>query len=149
VSGCHSEHNRGEGLFYCVRTTEGMVEDSVFACNAGNGLNCGNRDTDHIIRRCHIHDNGGAGILFRELDVAGAGHRVQVLDNIIEGNCRTQGVAEVDLAAELEGIVIGGNTISPIKGKAGIRIAAGVRSVEVGKNKILGASKMRVVDERG
>lgn len=149
VSGCRSEHNRGEGLFYCVRTTEGIVEDSVFAGNAGNGLNCGNRDTDHIIRRCHIHDNGGAGILFRELDYAVAGHRVQVLDNVIERNCQDQGSAEVDLAAELEGIVIAGNTIRPSPGKAGVRIAAGVKSVELGKNKILGATGMRVVDERG
>ncbi len=148
VTECRSENNRGEGLFYCVRTTEGIVQDSVFAFNAGNGLNCGNRDTDHIIRRCHIHDNGGAGILFRELDHAIAGHRVQVLDNVIEGNCRSRGVAEVDLAAELEGIVVDGNTIRPVKGKAGIRIAAGVRSVEVGKNKILGKKEMKMVDER-
>ncbi len=148
VSECRSEHNRGEGLFYCVRTTEGIVQDSVFAFNAGNGLNCGNRDTDHIIQRCHIHDNGGAGILFRELDYATAGHRVEIVDNIIEGNCRDKGGAEVDLAAELEGIVIEDNTISPLKGKAGVRIAAGVRSVEIGKNKILGYSRRRVVDER-
>ncbi len=149
VKDCRSENNSNEGLFYCVRTTEGIVEDSEFVGNAGNGLNCGNRDTDHLIRRCHIHGNGGAGIIFRELDVAAAGHRVQVRDNVIEDNCRTQGVAEVDLAAELEGIVIEGNTIRPTKGKAGIRIAAGVRSVEVGKNKILGGKKLAVVDERG
>jgi polygalacturonase len=148
VSRCVSQDNRGEGLFYCVRTTEGIVEDSLFARNAGNGLNCGNRDTDHIIRRCQIRDNGGAGILFRELDYAAAGHRVQVRDNVIEGNCRKDGLAEVDLTAELEGIVIEGNMISPSKGKAGIRIAAGVRSVEIGSNKITGAGKLRVVDER-
>jgi hypothetical protein len=148
VSRCVSQDNRNEGLFYCVRTTEGIVEDSEFARNAGNGLNCGNRDTDHLIRRCRIHDNGGAGILFRELDFAVAGHRVQVRDNIIEGNCRTQGLAEVDLAAELEGIVIEGNTIAPATGKPGIRIAAGVRSVEIGKNKITGPGRLKIVDER-
>jgi hypothetical protein len=148
VSRCVSADNRGEGLFYCVRTTEGVVEDSEFARNGGNGLNCGNRDTDHIIRRCHIHDNGGAGILFRELDFAVAGHRVQVRDNVIEGNCRKAGRAEVDLAAELEGIVLEGNKIAPRKGKAGVRIAAGVREVEMKGNRILGAGKMKVVEER-
>lgn len=148
VRRCVSEDNRSDGLFYCVRTTEGIVEESDFARNGGNGLSCGNRDTDHTIRRCHIHHNDGAGILFRELDAAAAGHRVQVLDNVLEGNCRGEGVAEVDLAGELEGIVISGNTISPRPGKAGIRIAPGVRSVELGKNRLLGPSKLRVVDER-
>ncbi len=143
-----SRGNDGEGLFYCVRVTDSVLEDSEFVGNAGNGVNVGHRDTDHIIRHNLIRDNGRAGIFFRPLDYAVAGHRTQVLDNLLEGNCRQSGVAEVDLDAELEGIVVAGNRIRPAAGKIGLRIGPQVRSVEVGDNDVKAEAEMAVVDER-
>jgi len=143
-----SRDNGAEGLFYCVRVTDSVLEDSEFVGNAGNGINVGHRDTDHVIRRNVIKDNGRSGILFRPLDYAVAGHRTQVLDNILEGNCRQGGVAEVDLDAELEDIVVAGNRIRPTAGKIGLRIGPQVRSVQVGPNDIEADADMAVVDER-
>jgi len=140
--------NGGEGLFYCVRVTDSLLEDSELIANAGNGINVGNRDTDQVIRRNLIRDNGGAGILFRKLDYAVAAHRCQVLENRLENNCARDGTAEIDLQAELEGVVVRDNEIRPREGKPGIRLAAEVRQVEIGENQIEAPAEEAIVDER-
>lgn len=141
-------NNGGEGLFYCVRATHSILEDSEFVANAGNGINVGNRDTDQVIRRNVIRDNGGAGLLFRELDYAVAAHRCQVLENRLENNCAQEGKAEIDLQAELEGMVVRDNEIRPREGKTGLRIAAQVRQIEIGDNQIEAPTDAAIVDER-
>ena len=147
-------NNGGDGLFYCLRVSNGTLENSVFENNGGHGLSIGGRDTDHLIRNCTIRSNGGCGVYFRRGDEAMAGSRNTIESCVIERNCRTKGKgkAEVHLDAALTNIVLKGNTISPDttpEGKRpGILIESNVRSVELDANTISGPEAKRVVDQR-
>ncbi|HEY3398665.1 MAG TPA: right-handed parallel beta-helix repeat-containing protein [Armatimonadota bacterium] len=141
-----SANNGADGLFYCVRATDGVLEDSEFSANVGHGLSIGNRDTDQIVRGCLIQDNGGAGVYFRDLDEPTAAHNVQLLGNRLLHNCQSEGRAEIDLDGEVRGTVIRDNEIHAAPGKPGIRICSRVLDLEMANNQI--EAEVDVVDER-
>lgn len=149
-----ARENGGDGLFYCLRVSDGTLENSVFENNGGHGLSIGGRDTDHVIRNCTIRGNGGCGVYFRRGDEAMAGSRNTIESCVIEGNCRNQGKgkAEVHLDAALTDIVLKKNTISPGAqpgpGWIAILIESNVRGVELHGNAINGPEDKRVVDQR-
>jgi len=112
-----ARNNGGDGLFYCLRVSFGICEDSQFVDNGGHGISIGGRDTDHVVRNCTVRGNGGSGVYFRPGDAAMAGSRNTIERCTIEGNCRKQGEAEVHLDAALEDIRLVGNRVSAGEGR--------------------------------
>ena len=144
--------NGGDGLFYCLRVTSGVLEDSQFQGNGGHAISVGGRDTGHVIRNCTARGNGGCGVYFRKGDEVMAGSRNTVENCTIKGNCRRDGKAEVHLDAELTDVVLRGNEIGPGEsardGWNGIRVEASVRSVTLEENRLSGPAESQLVDRR-
>lgn len=135
-----SRRNGSDGLFYCLRVTFGILEDSEFVGNGGVGLNIGGRDTDQLIRRCTIRLNAGPGLYFRPADRIMAGSRAVVQNCTIEQNCQKEGKAEVHLDAELSGVCLIGNCIrSASPEKPAVLIESRVDSVELKDNALEGS----------
>jgi len=127
--------NGGDGVFYCLRVSDGVLDDSLIEDNGGHGVSIGGRDTDHVIRGCTIRRNGLCGVYFRRADGAMAGNRNTIERCLIEANCQAGGDAEVNLDAELTDVILRDNTVGP--GTAprpdwcGVRIGTDVRDVTI------------------
>lgn len=61
---CEASGN-AQGLFWCWGVCDGLAEACTFSNNRMHGMNFGHRDTDNIVRRCRIENNGEVGVLFR------------------------------------------------------------------------------------
>ncbi len=108
-----SRNNGGDGIFYCLRVSYSLCEGNIIERNGGYGISIGGRDTDHLIRGNTIRHNGKAGIYFRPGDLIMAGSRQVIEKNVLEGNCVTEGTAEVDIQGETRDIYLLDNTIVP------------------------------------
>lgn len=119
-----ARNNGSDGIFYCLRVSFSLCENSTIENNGGYGISIGGRDTDHLIRSNRIRGNGKAGVYFREGDTAMAGSRNQIEANAIENNCQKEGTAEIEIAGETRDVHLLKNTIVP--GKRGRQQMAGV-----------------------
>ena len=144
--------NEMDGVFYCLRATNGIIEDSKFIGNKWNGITIGPRDSGNIIRNCVIKNNGHRGIFFRPVGAETLAPSETVISNcLIENNCQVGGEAEVHLASPVKSAVLTGNTIKPDVSKkdiAGILIIAEVKDVELGNNKIHCSEERCIVNLR-
>ncbi|MBN2449401.1 MAG: right-handed parallel beta-helix repeat-containing protein [Lentisphaeria bacterium] len=61
---CEASGN-GQGLFWCWGVCDGLADRCVFSRNRVYGVNFGHRDTDNVLRRCRIEENGDVGVVFR------------------------------------------------------------------------------------
>jgi polygalacturonase len=134
--------NGSDGIFYCLRVSFSLCENNTIENNGGYGISIGGRDTDQWIRRNTIRHNAKAGIFFREGDLAMAGSRNRIEENLIEDNCRRQGPAEIEIQGETRDVQIVKNTIRPgsRQGKPanGIRIGAKADRIVIFDNRIEG-----------
>jgi hypothetical protein len=123
-----ARRNASDGLYYCLRVSHGVLEESEFIDNGRHGVSIGGRDTDHLIRRCTVRANGGCGVFFRPQDPVMAPSRNVVEECIIERNGRAAdlspdqlqelGLAGVDLAeiavaSPVDGVVLRRNRLRP------------------------------------
>jgi hypothetical protein len=113
LRGNTSRHNGSDGIFYCLRVSYSLCENNTVEENGGYGISIGGRDTDHLIRGNTIRANAKQGIYFREGDLAMAGSRNQIEGNLLEGNCRKEGGAEIDIQGETRDVHVLGNTLRP------------------------------------
>jgi parallel beta-helix repeat protein len=108
-----SRHNGGDGVFYCLRVSYSLCEGNTIEDNGGYGISIGGRDTDNLIRGNTIRRNGKAGIYFREGDLVMAGSRQTIERNVLEGDCRQEGTAEIDIQGETRDVHLLDNTLRP------------------------------------
>ena len=134
--------NGSDGIFYCLRVSFSLCEGNTLEGNGGYGISIGGRDTDHLIRRNTIRGNAKAGIFFREGDLAMAGSRNQIEENVIENNCRKEGPAEIEIQGETRDVHILNNTLrpGPRDGKtvSGIFVSAKADRIVVAGNQVEG-----------
>ena len=137
-------NNGSDGMFYCLRVSFSLCEDNVIVGNGGYGISIGGRDTDHLIRRNTIRNNAKAGIYFREGDLAMAGSRNLIEDNVIEGNCQKEGPGEIEIQGETRDVHILNNTLQPgsRNGKplSGVYVGAKADRIVIFGNKLGDAS---------
>ena len=106
VRGTQSRENQNAGLFYCLRTQYGLVEDSVFADNGECGLSINSHDGHQWIRACQIEGNGGPGIIFPEVAPHAAPNFCRIEDNNLLGNCRKEGGGQIEVNTGVEGLYL-------------------------------------------
>ena len=143
------EGNANSGLYYCLRTTGGLLEDSVFVGNGDYGIHFGLRDTDQTIRECIIRENQNAGLCIGGDDPFSANSRATVEACTIQSNCLGKGEAEVCLRGAVTDMVFRDNRIGPAtQTKSGILIGKNVGTVTMEGNEIEGPGECQVVDGR-
>ncbi|MBM4042394.1 MAG: hypothetical protein FJ290_28210 [Planctomycetes bacterium] len=144
-------NNGSDGIFYCLRVSFSLCEKNTLESNGGYGISIGGRDTDHWVRGNTIRDNAKAGIFFREGDLAMAGSRNRIEENVIERNCRKEGSAEIEIQGEARDVHLLKNTIRPAarQGKpvSGILVGPKADRIVVFDNKIEG-DKVTPVENR-
>lgn len=113
ISDCELHHNKGAGIFYCIRIHYNVCCNNRIYANAQEGITVGYRD-DHIeITGNEITDNGKEGICFRTDGFPGmAGRYTSVLHNRISGNTRTEGKAQIYAPADLTGFIMFENAVA-------------------------------------
>lgn len=135
-------NNGSDGIFYCLRVSFSLCENNTIENNGGYGISIGGRDTDQWIRRNTIRHNAKPGIFFREGDLAMAGSRNRIEENVVEDNCRKQGSGEIEIQGETREVHLLKNTIRPgaRQGKpiSGIFIGPKADRIVVFDNKIEG-----------
>ncbi|MFW6162485.1 MAG: right-handed parallel beta-helix repeat-containing protein, partial [Planctomycetota bacterium] len=123
---CTCRQNGVEGIYYCLRVSFSLCERSTFEGNGRHGISIGGRDTDHLIRRNVIRANAREGVYFRPHDAVMAGHRNVLEANEVAGNCRSEGDAEIHVAAPVRDVYLLGNRIEPASDAvAPVRVAEG------------------------
>jgi hypothetical protein len=140
--------NKVNGLFFCVRVTNALVEDSEFCENGAAGVYFNRLDTDNTLCRLRIHDNGGAACYFRPLEAHSAAHRTRVLDSVLENNCAGEDEAEMEFHSAIEDAVVQGCTIRPREGKYAFHYAPEVVSVDLRDNQVEVPADRLAWDER-
>ena len=120
-------NNGADGIFYCLRVSYSLCENNTIEDNGRFGISVGGRDTDHLIRGNTIRNNAAPGIHFRDADDAMAGSRNRLEGNVLEGNCRRDGPAEIEIRGATCDIHVLENTIRP-----GARQGKRLLPIEVG-----------------
>jgi hypothetical protein len=149
MAGNHIHDCGGMGVFYCLRTTHSLCADNKLVGNGRAGISIGERDTDHILRGNEIRDNGWEGIVFRKVHAHG-GDRVVIEQNVLDGNCKQQGEAEVVVASRIEDVELRRNTFRHVR-KVPLFVEKGARNVYAVRNRVDGRALSRndVVDGSG
>lgn len=151
----HSAAHRcgGNGLFYCLRVRDGVLEDCVFADNGLHGVSIGSRDTGHMNRRLTVRGNRGAGVFFRPGDQGTAAHNNTMQECILEGNAGADAggdePAEIILQGQARGVRLIDNRIQRRAGRAGILIMPEMGEFEQRGNVITPPGADAIVDRRG
>ena len=150
MKNCIARHNRGCGLFYCLRVRHGLLEDSLFEKNGSFGISVGERDTDSVNRNLTIRLNGGAGVYIRPCNKANAAHRTLIEGCTLDRNCagKKDADAEIVLQGETEGLRVIGNTIRGRPGKPGLLIRPGTPPVDLRDNHVIPSGKNAIVERR-
>ena len=78
--------NGGDGIFFCWRVTQGLVDNCYSAKNRMSGFSIGHKDINNIIRNSRFEENNYYGMFFRlENDPMGANFNT-VENNIFKDN---------------------------------------------------------------
>ncbi|MCL2461437.1 MAG: right-handed parallel beta-helix repeat-containing protein [Defluviitaleaceae bacterium] len=110
IRGFSGVNNGADGLFFCLRATRLLVENSAFCGNKGQGISVGHRDTDIEIRNCRIEDNGLYGVFFRNGSPALNGSRTLIAGCLIKGNLAQKGEVGIFFRSKAEDVYIFDNT---------------------------------------
>lgn len=133
-------HDNGRcGIFYCLRTTHSICRNNVIENNGEAGISIGERDTDHLIAGNVIRGQGGPGVLFRT-PARRSGDRVRLEGNVIGGNCRTAGAAEIEIHPQLKWIHLKGNVIDPNHVPA-VSVGEGCTDIYIDANTVSGRAQ--------
>lgn len=136
MSGNHIHHNGRCGIFYCLRTTHSICDNNHIHDNGIIGISIGERDTDHLIRNNRIERNGGPAVAFRP-PLHEPGNRVELRANMMSGNCRKTGYAEVMIPAGMRDILLDGNTIEPMTpGVRPVAVKTGCERIHAFANRV-------------
>jgi hypothetical protein len=151
VRDCVARRNGEDGLFLCWRVKEGIFEGNRLEANGRFGISIGHKDTDNLIRSNTVTGNAADGIFFREETEGMAGHRNEVIGNLIENNGGKESVAGIRVRGETRDLVLRDNVIRDTRPEAerrqttGIRLEQKVGKVDAEANRIEAA---RPLDDR-
>lgn len=151
VRDCIARGNGEDGLFLCWRVKEGVFEGNRLEDNGRFGISIGHKDTDNLIRSNTVSGNRSDGIFFREETEGMAGHRNEVVGNLIENNGKGEAVAGIRVRGETRDLVFRDNVIRDSRPEGerrqvtGIRLEEKVGPVRTGDNRIDAA---RAVEDR-
>lgn len=127
------------GIFYCLRTTHSICRNNLIENNGGIGISIGERDTDHLIAHNILRGQGGPGISFRK-PTRRSGDRVRLQGNTLQGNCRKEGSAEIEIHPNLHWIHLAGNTIAPDR-TAAISVGKDCTEIYIEGNTVAGRAQ--------
>jgi parallel beta-helix repeat protein len=139
------------GLFWCWGVKFGLAERNMIEDNRDYGISIGHNDNNNVMRDNEVRNSGKVGILFRD-DAGGQDfwpNRNVVEHNRIVNSGGPDGVG-IDILGRARDLTIGGNEIREERGPAnriGIRIAAGVGSLQMPDNRFIGLARA-VLDSR-
>jgi len=136
------------GFFFCLQAQHGLLDECLFENNETHGVSIGTRDSDNIIRNTVVRGNGGNGIHFRRCPRCSAPDRVTIEGCTIENNAQRDGVAEILLQGEVDGVVVRNSSIRPGDGSPAILVRPETGSFQAIDNVYLPSSQNAIVDER-
>jgi hypothetical protein len=152
VRNCVARANGEDGLFLCWRVKEGVFEDNLLEGNGRFGISIGHKDTDNLIRGNRVVANGHDGIFFRDETEGMAGHRNEVVNNVIENNGVREPAAGIRVRGKTRDLVFRENIIRDTRPPSerrqviGIRLEEGVGRVAAEANQI--EAPTRIEDQR-
>jgi hypothetical protein len=152
VIGSTANGNGEDGLFLCWRVRHGVFEGNRLVGNGRFGISIGHKDTDNLIARNFVGENGHDGIFFRNESEGMAGHRNRILENVVENNGASSPSAGIRIRGATHDVIIRGNTIRDTRSgsvatqKAAIRIDAEVGDVTIEDNAI--GTEVEIDDRR-
>ena len=144
---CVARNNGANGLFYCLRVRDSLLEDCTFESNGQHGVSTGGRDSRNTNRNLVLRNNGGCGFFFRKHNRNDAPHENVIEGCTFENNAAKDGPAEILVQGEVDGTRVVGNTIRAREGTPGVLIEPDVGSLEMSDNAIEAGEA--VVDRRG
>jgi parallel beta-helix repeat protein len=142
VESCVARNNGEDGLFLCWRVKHGLFENNTLEGNGRFGISIGHKDTDNLLRGNRVLANGEDGIIFRNEAHGMAGHRNQLVDNLIENNGLGREAAGIRVRGQTGGLVFEGNTIRDTRPAGterqviGIQLEEDVGEVRMSGNRI-------------
>lgn len=111
VLGCTARENGEDGLFLCWRVRHGLFENNVLEGNGRFGISIGHKDSDNLLRGNHVLLNSKSGVFFRNETLGMAGHRNQLVNNLIENNATSGEGAGIRVRGEVGELEFRNNTI--------------------------------------
>jgi parallel beta-helix repeat protein len=78
--------NGTDGIFFCWRVVDSVVEDCIAVRNGMSGLSIGHKDIRNLIRSSRFSENGFYGIFFRNESEPMAANYNRIEHNLIEDN---------------------------------------------------------------
>jgi len=111
IRNCLARKNGTDGLFLCWRVRHGLFEQNQLIRNGRFGISIGHKDSDNILRKNIVGENGSNGVFFRNETEGMAPHRNSLLENIIENNGTGSPAAGIRIRGEPRDLVIRGNII--------------------------------------
>lgn len=142
VRNCVARNNGEDGLFLCWRVRHGLFEENLLEGNGRFGISIGHKDSDNLLRANKVIANHQEGIFFRNESLGMAGHRNELVENLIENNGLKSEVAGIRVRGETRGLIFRKNIIrdtrSPEnqKQKIGIQIEEKAGPVQLEQNQI-------------
>lgn len=152
VLGCTARTNGEDGLFLCWRVRHGLFQDNTLEGNGRFGISIGHKDSDNLIKGNRVALNSKSGVYFRNETLGMAGHRNQLVGNLIENNATSGDGAGIRIRGEVNDLEFRNNTIRDTrKGDSktqniGIQIEENVGKVHLFENDVSGDKN--VVDRR-
>jgi polygalacturonase len=111
VLGCTARENGEDGLFLCWRVRHGLFENNILEGNGRFGISIGHKDSDNLLRGNHVLLNSKSGVFFRNETLGMAGHRNQLVNNLIENNATSGEGAGIRVRGEVGELEFRNNTI--------------------------------------
>lgn len=111
VRNCVARKNGEDGLFLCWRVRHGVFEENTLEGNGRFGISIGHKDTDNLLRLNKVLGNHQDGIFFRNESLGMAGHRNELVENLIENNGLKGDVAGIRVRGETRGLIFRNNII--------------------------------------
>jgi hypothetical protein len=132
---CRCVNNGRDGIFYCLRVTYSLCEESEIAGSGHDGISIGERDCHHLIRNNTISGSGRHGVFFRETVPGYGGNDIAFTGNRLSGNCRKEGHAEVYVADGICRVHIVDNQFGPAhRALSAVRVGRGGDGIVVAGN---------------
>jgi parallel beta-helix repeat protein len=141
--------NGEDGLFLCWRVRHGVFEQNTLEGNGRYGISIGHKDSDNLLRNNKVLGNHEDGIYFRNESLGMAGHRNEIVENLIENNGEKENVAGIRVRGETRDLVFKNNIIRDTrepekqKQKVGIQIDEKAGPVSLKSNQIQASTDIK------
>jgi parallel beta-helix repeat protein len=130
-----------------------VFEKNLLENNGQFGISIGHKDSDNLLQENIVRANDLDGVFFRNETIGMAGHRNQLINNIIENNGRKEPSAGIRVRGETNGLIFKNNTIrdtrdgNQVTQKVGVKIEESAGEITLKDNTIV--AETAVQDLRG